>query len=649
VTDQVDALTQQLSKLAQAVDADRGVTLYLDDGEGSLQPVARSAATTRRRPRLPALYRRPDHSAGGAAALIRVPNARTGVLLMERARNEHFTIQDRSVARLFARQLAEQPALGAPVPRAADRVRLLEGALRVMTDVVGSSSEEDATGALCRAIAAVLEGEVVTIHELGPDGLALTPASAFGASVERGSGQGSDPTLALGRSIVEWVVSSDRSSLVPDLVRDPRNVQAEVPRVVPEVSMIAAPIRDDGRPVGAVSVFRAGTRKFDGQDLALLDALAEFAGSAIRQARRQADRDRLVDRLGVLLEIQEAGANAADEVTLAELLAPRLADATGMHACVISRWDEGGTALQTLARHGPIELERPSRATEVLDLPHTRRVLLEGSPLIVDANAHDTEPDAARLVTQVGARELLLVPLAAMGRTIGLFELYAGPRAASGPRAAAGNHDLQLCTTIAHHVAGALENARMVGQLRQAADIDQLTGAATHRHLQERVRHEIARSARAGTQFSVLMVDLDGFKGVNDRHGHADGNRVLRNVAAGIKLAVRASDIVARYGGDEFVVVMPDTGERAARVVARRVVSGVSGQRHQLGDGSVARLTCSVGLAVYPEDGRTGSALLKSADLAMYAVKGAGGRDVKRGSAERSRTSRVPALTLKGR
>ncbi len=126
------------------------------------------------------------------------------------------------------------------------------------------------------------------------------------------------------------------------------------------------------------------------------------------------------------------------------------------------------------------------------------------------------------------------------------------------------------------------------------------------------------------------MIDLDGFKAINDAHGHADGDRVLRNVAAGLRLAVRANDIVARYGGDEFVVLMPDTDLAAAQLVAERVVAGVRGQRHQLADGTEGSVACSAGLALYPDDGRTATRLLRTADAAMYRVKRAGGDAVSR-------------------
>ncbi len=96
-------------------------------------------------------------------------------------------------------------------------------------------------------------------------------------------------------------------------------------------------------------------------------------------------------------------------------------------------------------------------------------------------------------------------------------------------------------------------------QLRDAAETDLVTGVYSHRHLQDRVRQETARAARSRSPLSVLMVDLDDFKRVNDEHGHQAGDRVLRAIAGALRAAVRTSDVVARYGGDEFVVLMPDT------------------------------------------------------------------------------------------
>jgi diguanylate cyclase (GGDEF)-like protein len=184
--------------------------------------------------------------------------------------------------------------------------------------------------------------------------------------------------------------------------------------------------------------------------------------------------------------------------------------------------------------------------------------------------------------------------------------------------------------TMADHAATVLENARLLHTFRQVADVDQLTGVANHRYLQERLRQESARAARTKRPLSVLMVDLDGFKEVNDAHGHSEGDGVLAAVAAALRLAVRDNDVVARYGGDEFVILMPDTAEKDATVVAERVLSTVADSPYRLRDGTEIALSASAGLAIYPADGRNPATLLAAADRSMYAVKRDGGRGVRR-------------------
>jgi diguanylate cyclase (GGDEF)-like protein len=160
-----------------------------------------------------------------------------------------------------------------------------------------------------------------------------------------------------------------------------------------------------------------------------------------------------------------------------------------------------------------------------------------------------------------------------------------------------------------------------VRELRDAAETDLITGVYTHRHLQDRLRQETVRAARSRSPLTVLMLDLDDFKRVNDDFGHQAGDRVLRAVAGSIRAAVRAGDLVARYGGDEFVVVMPDTDGDEAGHVAKRVADVIAALPHPMADGSDVRVSCSVGLALRPRDGRSGRALLRAADAAMYEQK----------------------------
>jgi diguanylate cyclase (GGDEF)-like protein len=204
----------------------------------------------------------------------------------------------------------------------------------------------------------------------------------------------------------------------------------------------------------------------------------------------------------------------------------------------------------------------------------------------------------------------------AAGRVVGLVE-FIDRREPSGLRTS----ELALMRTMANQAATALENARLVRELRDAAETDLVTGVYSHRHLQDRLRQETARAARSHDPLSVVMIDLDDFKLVNDAHGHQAGDRVLRAIAGCLRQSVRAGDVVARYGGDEFVVLMPDTAEREARAVAQRAAAAVAGLRHPMADGTEIRVTCSVGLALHPRDGRSGRALLRAADAQMYERK----------------------------
>jgi diguanylate cyclase (GGDEF)-like protein len=174
--------------------------------------------------------------------------------------------------------------------------------------------------------------------------------------------------------------------------------------------------------------------------------------------------------------------------------------------------------------------------------------------------------------------------------------------------------------------------ARLDGErsaMRRWALTDPLTNAANRRGLGERIEYEVSRHARSNRRFAVVMIDLDGFKLVNDRFGHHAGDELLRDVAASLREAVRDQDTVARLGGDEFCVLAPETdhagGEHLAdrvRAAVRRVTTGLD------------TLSASVGVAVYPDDGVSPLAVLEAADAAQISAKRAGtGRRGRRAAA----------------
>lgn len=161
--------------------------------------------------------------------------------------------------------------------------------------------------------------------------------------------------------------------------------------------------------------------------------------------------------------------------------------------------------------------------------------------------------------------------------------------------------------------------------LREAA-VDRLTGLATYKVLQERLQYEIERSKRSDDHFAVLFLDLDSFKAVNDRYGHQAGNDILRGVAAEIRAAVRASDVAARYGGDEFVVILTRTDLPGATRVAEALRAGIEGVGRRLGYPH-GMVTVSVGVAEFNPRHPAEGDLLVAADRALYRAK-AGGRNL---------------------
>lgn len=159
------------------------------------------------------------------------------------------------------------------------------------------------------------------------------------------------------------------------------------------------------------------------------------------------------------------------------------------------------------------------------------------------------------------------------------------------------------------------EQRKLEDHLRQEAAKDSLTGLANYRHLVETVDTEIKRSERTAREFAILFLDLDGLKQINDRFGHLVGSQALCRLADVLCICSRNIDTPARFGGDEFALVLPETGREAASLVAKRVCESLGG------DGKEPTLSVSIGVAIYPKDGEKLDLLLGAADAALYSMK----------------------------
>ena len=170
----------------------------------------------------------------------------------------------------------------------------------------------------------------------------------------------------------------------------------------------------------------------------------------------------------------------------------------------------------------------------------------------------------------------------------------------------------------------ALENALIVERAEALSVTDDLTRLYNSRYLNQSLRRETKRAVRTGRALSLLFIDLDGFKAVNDTYGHLYGSRALVEAAAVIRSSARETDVVARFGGDEFSLILPDTGREGAMSVAARIQERIRSAVFLAADGLSVHLTVSIGVATLPDVAASAEELLRAADVAMYRVKASG-------------------------
>jgi diguanylate cyclase (GGDEF)-like protein len=183
--------------------------------------------------------------------------------------------------------------------------------------------------------------------------------------------------------------------------------------------------------------------------------------------------------------------------------------------------------------------------------------------------------------------------------------------------------DKEKFAILAHQFALALRRLKLYKEIETLAITDGLTGVYTRRYFIERFDEEIKRSALRHSTLAFLMIDADHFKMVNDQHGHLTGDLVLKEISNIIQENVREIDIVARFGGEEFCVVLPDTDMEGARVVAERIRKSAEKRTIKAYDNTV-RVTLSIGIAVYPSDGKFLEEMMDKADWSLYRAKSQG-------------------------
>jgi len=281
--------------------------------------------------------------------------------------------------------------------------------------------------------------------------------------------------------------------------------------------------------------------------------------------------------------------------------------------CFLALADREGSRMQAVYRR------RRGESSQTIDMPLEEGLAVHVAAAKRGMRIDDFEQVPADSPIQSGlvdgaSRSALAVPLIVEDQVVGVLSIQ------SRQPAAYDDHQLAVLTIIAQQSAVAIENARRY----ERATVDSLTGFLLRDQFFKRLDEEQLRVDRYGGDFSLIMLDLDSFKGINDQHGHMAGDQYLRQVSDAIRSELRAADVACRYGGDEFCLLLPETDGEGSATIAERIRGAVANTIVGM-EGAALRTTASIGVTIYPRhEAADIAALLRHADEALYRAKRAG-------------------------
>lgn len=377
-------------------------------------------------------------------------------------------------------------------------------------------------------------------------------------------------------------------------------------------SYCAVPIFSNNKAIGMMAAMNFEREYvYEKRDVELLQTAAGQFSVAIENARLFAEQQRRSRYLQFLNNVSKAAISSQDsEQLLAEIVTEIQHNFDFDHIGIgvldyvgkeIEIKAEAGTTAQATGRRVPLgagAIGRCARSNEM--------VLMQNG---VDGHLQSILPEA---------RSVLCLPISYSDSLLGVLNVE------SLRERAFPEQEVLILRTLAGLLSTALHNAFVFQKLQQQSITDGLTGIKTRRYFLESLQSEWKRASRSGRAFSVVLIDLDKFKEVNDGLGHLEGDLVLARVSRLLEQKSRQSNIVARYGGDEFVILMPETGIEQAQIMAERLRLWIATDSMLSGH----HISGSFGVATFPLHGATAEEVIRAADTAMYASKRAGGNHV---------------------
>jgi len=375
--------------------------------------------------------------------------------------------------------------------------------------------------------------------------------------------------------------------------------------------------------IGFLTLGHFSAAAFDEGALFFLREIASHAAVCIhtcqlylRRQKEKEDLDKTIQNLSLLYSIGKAMNYISDLKKLLQYILGQAIEIAGAEKGSLMLYDIESDRLNIRVLAGLEDTEYQDRVNnnEIICRSFkpgegiAGRVFLTAKPIVVN-NIHDESLFIASDSSFV--RSIACIPMVVYSDAIGVINVT---NKTDGRLFS--DEDVEMLRAVADQAAVAVNKA----QLWDMAVTDSLTGLFVRRYFLRRLQEEIIRAERYNKMVSIVMADLDHFKRINDRYGHAVGDKVLKSLGGFFQKSIRDVDTIARYGGEEFVVLLPDAGKEAALSLAERLRESLS--RLQFED--LDPITMSLGVATYPEDGTDIEELIKKADAAMYAAKIAG-------------------------
>ena len=529
--------------------------------------------------------------------------------------DDRYTWADEGLATLEL--LAHQGALALKNASNFGRMATWAAQLQSIQQLGARLTRLSSVGDIGQAIVAELH-QLIDYHNVRVyrvEGDTVLPVAWRGEVGEYTSEDGTQLRVRVGQGITGWVALHGLAQNLGDAAGDPRT--ETIPGTeddLPE-SMLLAPMLLEGRVIGLIVLAKLGLHQFGADDLRLLEIYASIASQAIvnadateRLRAQSATLERQVQSQRELLRVTESILGTLDTPALLEEIASRLGTLLQVDNISVDVYDEQAGVLRPIYAEGTHAIRNLGRAP-AQDEGVASHVLQTGEAVLVQDEAHD--PQGTHLATPgpfAGAR--IVAPLRSRDRVTGLLSIER-----VGKTAHFSEEDFELIKLFAGHVSIALHNAAAHEAVELRAQSDGLTGLRN----QGSLNLDVARAVQHGNPFSLLMIDLDHFKDVNDRRGHQAGSSILEALAALLPSACREADVVYRYGGDEFAILLPHTTGDGAMGVAAKVAAAI----RKMTDGRrpAIVITASIGVASFPIDGVDGASVLLAADRACYAAK----------------------------